>query len=164
MMSYYIFCPAIEQMKGLMSVVSTPSLRLENPRYVPESRRNVDCSHVQVGGSLFQWLYEYLHRLESGVYMVQPIDLTTPSLIPAPTAGNFLEISLFPVKQQDTFIQITDSGDTVVSGHASSSETAMATDLQTDATFSKTITNGIELTATAIFVPHNSSKRFVFVY
>jgi hypothetical protein len=44
------------------------------------------------GGSLGMWLSEYLHRLETGVYRVEPYDMSAPkSTIPW-----FKHISLFP--------------------------------------------------------------------
>ena len=112
---------------------------------------------------------------------MQPIDRSRPSNIPAPNNGNVCEISLFPVKQLDSSITITSSGDATVrkfnSSHcnssfatSSASSSASSSVLQSandgncnDVIVSRTVTHGIELTATALFVPHNCTRRYCIV-
>jgi hypothetical protein len=56
-----------------------------------------------IGGTLFQWLEEYLNRLENQVYIVQPTVLTNPSKI----NHKFKSISLFPTISSSTSRQET---------------------------------------------------------
>ena len=102
------------------------------------------------GGMLFYWLREYIHRLESSVYLVQPLALTSPE---KPIAKNATRmISLFPVLETST--------------RASPSPSNGMNSSLSDTSVSKTITNGVEIVASPIFISERSdgSEKLFFSY
>jgi len=113
------------------------------------SPRRTDCYNTSnTGGMLFYWLNEYLHRLESGVYQVQPLFLTTPE---KPIAKNATRIiSLFPVAETSTKASPSPSNGM----NASLSDTSV----------SKTITNGVEIVASPIFISARSNGHDKLFY
>jgi hypothetical protein len=116
---------------------------------IPACPPPILSGQVAVGGSLFHWLYEYLRRLETGVYVVQPINLSHPENVPSPAAGNFQGISLFPMLPQD-------EEDFAGSEHA---DDGVSNFQKYASSASVTVTNGIEVSASCVFVPHASTRR-----
>ena len=108
---------------------------------VVSPRRTACYNTSNTGGVLFCWLHEYLHRLESGVYQVQPLVLTSPE---KPLAKNATRmISLFPVLETSTKASPAPSNGM----NPSLSDTCVST----------TITNGVEIVASPIFVSERSN-------
>jgi hypothetical protein len=93
-------------------------------------------------GSFFPWLFEYLRRLEEGIYQVEPADLTDPDHIgPHPVCG----ISLFPTVQplqQDE-----------LNAHEHINPTAPQPQAR------MCVTNGVEVVNSAVFVPSDCDLR-----
>jgi hypothetical protein len=88
---------------------------------------------------IMNWLWEYLYRLEDGIYQYEPKDLTDPSVRPSPSAERF--ISIYPTA---TYRQKP------LEERLSHREAASA---------SVAVTRGIEVTAAPIFVPEKSSTE-----
>ena len=111
-------------------------------------RRTACYNASSTGGVLFHWLHEYLHRLESGVYQVQPLVLTSPE---KPLAKNATRmISLFPVQETST--------------KASPSPSNGWNPSLSDTCVTKSVTNGVEIVASPIFVPERSDGQGKLFY
>ncbi len=107
---------------------------------VVSPRRTACYNTSNTGGVLFYWLHEYLHRLESGVYQVQPLVLKSPE---KPLAKNATRmISLFAVQETST--------------KASPAPSNGMNPSLSDTSVSKTITNGVEIVASPLFITERS--------
>jgi len=106
------------------------------------------------------WLYEYLHRLQSGVYLFAPLSLHHPGQPVLPATRRM--ISLYPfVNKALRAAEAAAQG-----GYSSSSLSACgAQDLQRSCSIA--ISLGVEVSAAAIFVPEKSDvedSNFFYSY
>ena len=87
---------------------------------------------------VMNWLWEFLYRLEDGIYQYEPKDLTDPSVRPSQSSERF--ISLYPTAAHRQ---------KPLEDRLSHPEAASA---------SVAVTSGIEVTAAPIFVPEKSAS------
>ena len=123
---------------------------------------------------LWLWLYEYLERLEAGIYKVAPVDLELTSPQHWSDPANCRHISLIP-HPNPLFTSLADDRATAVildhdaPSSSSSSSAAKGRPMRrrryrpiADSLFptqSTEVTQGIEVTASSIFIAHQSDEQ-----
>lgn len=122
---------------------------------------------TQPGGRLFHWLGEYLRRLEAGVYLLQPLDLTTPQHLMSEEAGNFRMLTLFPwvpvpaPAPAPPGPQPRGAPSTQAPTSASSAlpPPLPSTEQDEGVRVTTTVTQGVEVSVAATFIPEKSSEK-----